>query len=96
MYFGYDIERYIRMDWKARKIPGRYNAAAMEGTILVHRIKISSSCYLTTNTHQCTDSRDDQPNMNREIGMKTLAINPISSLASALRPPSLMNRGSKW
>jgi hypothetical protein len=33
-YLGYDIERYMRMDWNAKNIPGKYRAAAMTGAIL--------------------------------------------------------------
>ena len=34
VYLWYERDRYIKSDWNVRKIPGRYNAAAMTGTIL--------------------------------------------------------------
>lgn len=46
-------------------------------------------------TIQCTDSRDDHPKINNEMGMKTLPNKPISRNASGGFPLFLAKRGSR-
>jgi hypothetical protein len=47
----YDIEKYVRMDWNIKKMPGKYREAAITGTILRQKFISSTEASITGRGH---------------------------------------------